>query len=197
MGLEADIVYNEDELVSPDWMNKEFFEKVLRYHEKDSVLVVSDYQIAPASKKGDHFASVMYRININYRSSKSDKPKNISIILKTEPYIEGVKMDLVKKVNLFDCEIKMYSETLPEIQKLINMTGDNRILHPSLIYHAWDPAPLIIFEDVSPQGYETCKDFGVNYDLSKLAFHRLGQIHAASMVLHENVSTFNDHEHFF
>lgn len=116
----------------------------------------------------------------------SQKPQQISVILKTEPYIEGNKKDMMTKINLFDCEIKMYSETLPEIQKLLNMTGDERPLYPSLIYHSNEPAPLIIFEDISPKGYETCSDFGVDYDLSQLAYHRLGQMHAASMVLHEN-----------
>lgn len=187
MNSETEVQYNEDELESPDWMNKEFFEMVLRSYETDSKIIVSDYKIAPAIKKGDHYCSVMYRVKIDYIS---DKPKNLSIILKTEPYIEGAKKDMVQQVNLFGCEIKMYSETLPEIQNLIEMTGDTRKLHPALIYHSIDPAPLIIFEDVSPEEFETCKTFGVDYELSLLAFRRLGQFHAASMVLDEQVSYF-------
>lgn len=190
MGSEAEILYNEDELVSPDWINTAFFEKVLRSYENDSEIVVADYKVSPASKKGDHYASVMYRIKIDYVSPKTEKNKNISVILKTEPFVDGEKKDIIKKINLFDCEIKMYSETLPEMQKLISMTGDNRRMHPSLVYHSNDPAPILIFEDVSPLGYETCKDYGVDHELSELAFHRLGQIHAASMVLEENVSLF-------
>lgn len=91
----------------------------------------------------------------------SQKPQQISIILKTEPDIEGNKKDMMTKINLFDCEIKMYSETLPEIQNLITMIGDKRDLYPALIYHSNDPAPLIIFEDISPKGYETCTDYGL------------------------------------
>lgn len=36
----SDIVYNDDELVNPDWMDKDFFEMVLRKSEEDNSLKV-------------------------------------------------------------------------------------------------------------------------------------------------------------
>lgn len=36
----TDVEYNEDELVNPDWMDKDFFEMVLRKSEADSLLKV-------------------------------------------------------------------------------------------------------------------------------------------------------------
>lgn len=35
-----DVAYNEDELVNPDWMDKDFFEMVLKKSENDSLLKV-------------------------------------------------------------------------------------------------------------------------------------------------------------
>lgn len=35
--------FNEDELCAPDWMNKSFFEKILREtHDDDSIEVIND-----------------------------------------------------------------------------------------------------------------------------------------------------------
>lgn len=41
MGSE-NIVYNDDELVNPDWMDKDFFEMVLRKSEEDNLLKVTN-----------------------------------------------------------------------------------------------------------------------------------------------------------
>lgn len=37
----TDVQYNEDELVNPDWMDKDFFEMVLRKSENDLLLKVN------------------------------------------------------------------------------------------------------------------------------------------------------------
>lgn len=38
-------LYNADELISPDWMDKDFFEKVLRKSEDDQSIKVCDPQL--------------------------------------------------------------------------------------------------------------------------------------------------------
>lgn len=86
-------------------------------------------------------------------------------------------------MDVFGIEIRMYSETLPEIQKVLHSIGEEKIFAPKLLYHSMSPAKMMIFEDMSPLGFETIKNFGVGHVLSKLAFHRLGQLHAVSMVL--------------
>lgn len=120
-----------------------------------------------------------------------------SLILKTEAFLDGFTKNVRKmsEVNLFDCEIRMYSETLPEIARLLKSIGVNEKFTPKLIYYSNQPAQVIIFEDISVKGFETSKTFGVNYELSKLAFDRLGQFHAASMILDSknmNVSNYNN-----
>lgn len=87
--------------------------------------------------------------------------------------------------DFFEIEIKMYCETLPEIQKLLKSIGDHRVLTPKLLYHSLSPAKIIIFDDISVQGYTTPKEYRVNDVLAKLAIIRLGQIHAASVALNQ------------
>lgn len=87
--------------------------------------------------------------------------------------------------DFFDIEIKMYCETLPEIQKLLNSVGDDREFAPKLLYHSLSPAKIIIFDDLSVEGYTTPKEFHVYDLLAKLGVTRLGQMHAASVALNE------------
>lgn len=85
--------------------------------------------------------------------------------------------------DFFDIEIRMYSETIPEIQKLLSSIGDKRDFAPRLLYHSLTPAKILIFDDLSVEGYTTPKEFRVNDLLAKLAIIRLGQMHAASIAL--------------
>lgn len=84
---------------------------------------------------------------------------------------------------IFAIETKMYLEILPEIQKLINLSGDQSTLAPKMIYSSNEPAPILIFEDISPKGFSTCDETGLSLELAKISVNRLGQYHAASMVI--------------
>lgn len=90
--------------------------------------------------------------------------------------------------TIFEVETKMYLEILPEIQKLINLSGDNSILAPRMIYSSTEPAQILIFEDICPKGFSTCEEKGLSLELTKRAVSRLGQYHAASMVMDSNQS---------
>lgn len=122
-----------------------------------------------------------------------ENESEISIIIKTKPFIDGIKKEMFSKDNvIFEVETKMYLKTLPEIQKLINLSGDNSILAPKMLYSSIEPASILIFEDICPKGFSTCNENGLNLGLAKRSVSRLGQFHAASMVLDStNVSLFD------
>lgn len=78
--------------------------------------------ISPASVKGDHYASVMFRCKISYTCAGSKKQK--SLILKTLPTEDGPKREMLKESKLFETEIGMYSEALPKIEKILEECGE-------------------------------------------------------------------------
>jgi Ecdysteroid kinase-like family len=77
----------------------------------------------PGSNVGDHFASVMFRIEATVSFGGSDDQHAMSLILKTMPFVKGIKMDFLKDSPLFDVETKMYGDVLPAIKPLLDTCG--------------------------------------------------------------------------
>lgn len=156
------------QIVLPKWMDNEFFEKVLRTSERDQSIKVSNYELVPAS-------STIFHAKIKY-SQKLKNDCEISIIIKTKEFLE--------------VETKMYLEILPEVQKLLSLIYDKSFLNPKIIYSANKPsATILVFEDICTNGFFNSDKLGLNFELTKAAVNRLGQYHAASMVMDYNVYT--------
>jgi len=99
----------------PEWLNKSFIEKVIRLHTKDEKARVSEFAIQSGSKPGESFASDLLRASINYATGAVSK--SISVMVKMMPTSgEGGDID---GGRLFRTEMKMYSDTLIAINRLI------------------------------------------------------------------------------
>lgn len=126
--------FNTDELVPPQWMDKTFFERALRSYVHDNDVIVKNFESKPATKVGDHFASIMFRVTIEYDSPKYKKSgEKITVILKTMPVVEGMKADFMKDSPAFKIETKMYAKVLPEMERVLASAGDNTILGPRFV----------------------------------------------------------------
>lgn len=119
--------YNEDELQPPKWLDSEFFTKVLQNCERNANdLELKNFKISPATVKGDHYASIMFRAFVEYRLEGAEKSK--SMIIKTMPEVEGFKKNMLKKYDIFEIEIGMYTRVLPRFEKQLRDIGDNTTL---------------------------------------------------------------------
>ncbi|XP_037822893.1 uncharacterized protein LOC119611401 [Lucilia sericata] len=177
-------IYNEDELVPPTWINQDFFEKVLRQYEKNDTIKLTDLQISPASVKGDHYASIMFRCKVSYGcNNNSGDIKQKSLILKTLPMEDGPKRDMLKESSLFETEIGMYTKALPKIEKILADGGEATKLAADIIYHSLEPNKVLIFEDLCEAGYTTIRGRYLTEDEIKLVFSKIARLHAASFIL--------------
>ncbi|XP_030572035.1 uncharacterized protein LOC115770764 [Drosophila novamexicana] len=171
--------FNADELVAPEWLNVLFFEEVLRKHEKAPDLKVLDLHMIPASEKGDHYASVMFRANVSFNTQKGKLSK--SLIIKTMPDQEGHKKEMLETSNIFRTEIAMYTKVLPKFEEILREAGDNTRLCVPCIYCSLNPRKVMIFEDLVPQGYTIIRKRNATIDELKLAFLKLAKWHAVSV----------------
>ena len=55
---------------------------------------------------------------------------------------------MMENNNLYPREIQVYSELLPEIQKLLEAVGDNTKFAPKCLYSAHLPKMMLWFEDM-------------------------------------------------
>ncbi|KAL5291261.1 hypothetical protein ACFFRR_010583 [Megaselia abdita] len=171
--------YNEDELHAPEWMNKEFFEKILRETDSDDSIKVQEVQMNPGSGKGDHYASIMFRAIINYES-KNSKNQEISLIVKTMPFVDGPKKEMLKGMSFFETEIQMYKEVIPQFQKILKEAGDPTVLGGKCLYAASEPQEILIFEDLTKRNYKTVTNWGGTWEVGKKAVEKLAKWHAMS-----------------
>lgn len=103
----------------PEWLNKTFFERVIKRYTRDVKAEVNEFAIQSGSKPGESFASNLLRASINYATESESK--SISVIVKTMPSTDEGEID---GRRLFMTELKMYGETLIDINRvLLNAHG--------------------------------------------------------------------------
>ncbi|CAD7093745.1 unnamed protein product [Hermetia illucens] len=176
--------FNADELEAPEWLNSNFFKKVLEYNGDLKDVTINDFHISPATALGDHFSSVMFRARVNY--STQDFPnRKCSIIIKTLPVAEGYKKEMLEKpeVDFFDTEMFMYSEVLTECGKILRNAGYTDMLTAKMVYQSTEPQKVIVFEDLKELGYFMFPRIIPNEKDTELIFSKLGQYHAATFKL--------------
>lgn len=178
--------FNEDELVAPTWMNAEFFRKVLSSYEKAPELNILNVEIFPASQKGDHYASIMFRGKISYNTQKGKFFK--SIIIKTMPEVDGFKKEFFKDSFIFQTEIGMYTKVLPHFEAVLRDAGDDTKLCGQCIYHSLEPRQVIIFDDLVPHGYDVVRNRYGTIEEIKAAFVKLAKMQAVSYKILKEVS---------
>jgi len=187
--------YNEDEMEAPEWMDSLFLTKVLGHCERSSNVVVESFKISPASVKGDHYASVMFRAHVEYSIEKGAL-KEKSLIIKTMPD-EGKKKELLEESKIFETEIGMYSKVLPDIQRILRDAGDEiQQLGAPCIYHSLNPRKIIVFEDLVPEGYAVMRNRSITLEEAKAAYSKLAKMQAVSYkILKERPEYFKDYRY--
>lgn len=187
--------YNEDELCAPEWMNKEYFEKILRETNNDDSIEVTHLVTKPGSLAGDHYASVMFRAVLNY-NTKSAKDLEKSLIIKTMPFVDGPKKEMLAGMNMFDVEIKMYKEVIPKFQKMLKDIGDETQLGGKCLYASSEPHEVLVFDDLTKDDYKTITKWGGSWAVGKKAVEKLAKWQAMSFKMvsdgDESMQSFNE-----
>jgi hypothetical protein len=143
---------------------------------------VDEFLITPGSNMGDHFASIMFRAKVSYRIEETGK--EMSMLIKTTPIEEGLKKDMLD-LDLFKTEIKMYSEVVPKMEKLLESVGEHIQMGPKLLYHSSDPY-ILVFEDLKERNFEMSL-VPLDYETSRRIYNRLAKWHASTVYLEEEV----------
>ncbi|KAH8310214.1 hypothetical protein KR044_000007 [Drosophila immigrans] len=182
--------YNADELEAPAWLNDQFFKEVLDHHLKDPNVKVIDFKTSPATAKGDHYASVMFRGIVGYSTQHGTFSK--SLIIKTMPEEEGHKKEFLGDSHIFPTEIAMYTEVIPKLEEILAEAGDKITFCARCIYHTQKPRQVMVFEDLVPQQYEVIRKRPASIEEIKSALEKLAKWQAVSYkLLHEKSGLFD------
>ncbi|XP_034486158.1 uncharacterized protein LOC117790725 isoform X1 [Drosophila innubila] len=182
--------FNADELNAPDWMNEQFFKEVLIKHIKDPNVKVVNVKTSPATAKGDHYASIMFRANVEYSTQKEKFSK--SLIIKTMPDPDSDKNEVLGDSHIFPTEIAMYTEVLPKFEAILAEAGDEITFCARCIYHSLEPRQVMVFEDLVSQNYDVIRNRPANLDEIKAGLEKLAKWQAVSFKLLKEKSVLFD-----
>uniref|UniRef100_A0A1I8Q0I0 CHK kinase-like domain-containing protein n=1 Tax=Stomoxys calcitrans TaxID=35570 RepID=A0A1I8Q0I0_STOCA len=180
--------YNSDELEAPAWINQEFLQEVLTKYENKGKVEIINHDLKPASMKGDHYASVMFRCKVEYRFVENASFKSMSFIIKTLPMQEGMKREMLMETTFFENEIAMISDMLPKIEEILKDCGEATKMAAGIIYHSLQPHKVIILEDLCESGYDTIRGRHLTEFEIKAVYRKLAKLHAVSYMLGQSDS---------
>lgn len=70
---------------------------------------------------------------VNYTTGHGTTITDRSLIVKTDNYDGDVQADLLSDIALFDPEIRVYSKTLPAMERILKSAGIEEIFWPKLV----------------------------------------------------------------
>lgn len=175
----------------PKWVTKELLEQIL-YEGEGAVIdrpTVLEFKLEAATKKGQNYASDMYRALVQFRNRQDSPALEISIILKIMPASEVCERVMIKN-NIYPREISVYSEIMPRINKLLRSIGDDTKLAPRCLYTSAEPKLFLAFEDIKRLDFTMIDGTqGLNLQQTQLVMAKLAKLHACSAVIHEKASS--------
>lgn len=169
----------------PSWMNKVFFNDVVKHHFSDGSANVIDFTIKPALHPTENVVSSIFRVAIKFSTVTLSK-NFLSVVIKIPPTANN-QADFVENVvnSIYKNELDMYKEEGPlnKMKNLLESAGDFCQIQPKLIYQSMQPHFVIVLDDLGALGYEKIKQPLENFEETKQVFQRLAKFHAASYFL--------------
>ncbi|XP_050084730.1 uncharacterized protein LOC126570784 [Anopheles aquasalis] len=183
--------YSKDERTVPEWLNDAFFLDVIReYTRNDRAQLCHGCKLRPGTKPGEHFASVMYRTTIHYRTGGNrGREASLDVIMKIKPFQGGLKKEMLEDSDVFVKEMYVYSKVLPEMARRLGAIGET-LNFPRLIYASVKPHTILILEDVTGKGWRTGQ-YITTFEEVIPSVKAIAKFHAASVVIERDDPTFS------
>lgn len=109
------------ENILPNWLNKTYFENILREYKKDDTIAVKN--IISDKEYDEHYGSKMYCLILEFSSKKSKIIETLKIVIKAKPEPDDPMSKAFENSPIIDIEINMYLKIIPLINDLLNRYG--------------------------------------------------------------------------
>lgn len=106
----------------PEWLKANLFQEVF-----GSEVPLQIHAVKFACKKGENFASIMYRVFVGVENEHPDKCR--SLIVKSLP-LPSFSEEFIKQFNVFPKEIEMFQNIIPHFETMYNEIGHEIIFAP-------------------------------------------------------------------
>lgn len=166
--------------MTPEWLNKDFFEKIFNKKHSPLNVNVSDLKVVTTSGKGENYCSTMFKVELKYEVGSEQHQE--SIVLKTEPN------GMIAMLGLFPKEIEMYDKIIPAFEKIFKEAGEDVQFGPKCLATGTEPITYLMMEDLTKKNFRVeDRRAGLDMEHMKSILEKLAKFHAASAVYYENV----------
>ncbi|XP_062565527.1 uncharacterized protein LOC134227858 [Armigeres subalbatus] len=183
-----------DYLLLPGWMRKEFFGEVVerKLGLERGQFSISKVWVEMATKKGDNYASTMYRAKLDVLNHLTSSLNQFSVIVKCRP--TGKVAEFSSKLDPFSKEIEMFMKIIPAFEKLYEDKGLKLKIGPQCLKICKGfPSDIIVMDDLCSQNYKLGnRQDGVDKQHVESVLGKLAEFHAASAVYHERNGNYSN-----
>uniref|UniRef100_A0A1Y9H2E7 CHK domain-containing protein n=1 Tax=Anopheles dirus TaxID=7168 RepID=A0A1Y9H2E7_9DIPT len=166
-----------------EWIDGDLLTSILTERYGSELKRVVSYEVAFATKKGDNYASEMYRVKVQLDIGEH---VNKSLILKVMPSGE-IQQKVMEENSIYAREIIIYGRIMPKIYELLRSIGDASIISPLCLTTTDTPKQMLVFEDAREQGFKMVdRRLGLDLDHSRLVIVKLAKLHACSKIIYDD-----------
>lgn len=172
-----------------EFLNKKFFENITknRLNLSLNAFKVVSFKTSRATAIGENYLGALIRANVIVEVNNLEKEHHYVIKISAGDDLKGACIS--EEFKAYDKEMLVYQKLIPALEKIWNEAGRVVQIAPKCFGIFNDPVPIIVLEDLKPQGYEVgMKQLGFDLDHFKLVMEKMAQFHAASAVLYEKVN---------
>lgn len=154
--------------MTAEWLNKDFFEKVLNKK-------ISEVKTVPTAGNGENYCSNMFKVELKYEIGSEE-----SIVIKTEPN------EIVAAMGLFPKETEMYEKIIPAFESIFKEAGETIKFGPNCLVTGTEPITYLIMEDLTKKNFR-CEERATGLDIlhMKSILEKLAKFHAASAIYYD------------
>ncbi|XP_059620995.1 uncharacterized protein LOC132264721 [Phlebotomus argentipes] len=176
----------------PQCLNTDFFKTVVRngFHLTD--FQIADAKIEIGTSAGDNYCSTIYRVFLSIIDSQANHQK-VQFLIK-HLLSSDTGESLMKFMHTFGKEVDMIKNIMPRLTKI---TGGTQFV--ARFYHSYSEpqSNMIIVQDLKELQYRMAdRKEALDYDHCCVALTKLGQMHAASMILTQDNPSLMDNYKF-
>lgn len=164
----------------PSEITQESVEAALKNDKGSDARLVS-FAVQEFTKKGDNYATLVVRVNVNFSNEKGDSCT--SYVVKCDP---GRMKELQELTYIcFQKELIFYQQLSHEIQLQLQRADQTPLRVPRCFYSSFEKNREVIFlEDLSPKGFKMLDpNIGMDVPHMTLILEELARLHAASYLL--------------
>lgn len=171
---------------TPNWLNKDFFQRVLIKKYKTKNVKICDLTKISISGNGESYCSNMFKIELKFELDGKAHKK--SVVVKTDTENQSLE-----KMQLFPKEKEMYEVILPAFEKFFADAGENVQFGPDCLGTGSEPMEYLVMEDLTVNGFR-CEDRRAGLDMlhMKPILEKLAKYHAASAVYYEKNGPYSE-----